>query len=73
MGHRSSECLDNEEARQRGAHAAQCEEEYINIHIMEDVPEIGESLVMRKVLLKPVKEVDEPPQRKALFKKICKV
>ena len=28
---------------------------------------------MRKVLLKQVKEVDEPPQQKALFKTVCKV
>ena len=40
---------------------------------MDEVPEIGEALVMRKVLLKPVKEVNEPPHRKALFKMISKV
>ena len=40
---------------------------------MENVPEIGEALVMRKVLLKQVKEANEPAQRKALFRTICKV
>ena len=30
-------------------------------------------MVMRKVLLKPAKEVEEPPQRKELFRTICKV
>ena len=40
---------------------------------MEDVLETEEALVMKKVLLKLVKEVDEPPQRKALFRTICKV
>jgi len=34
---------------------------------------MGEALVMRKVLLKPVKEADETAQWKALFKTVCKV
>ena len=40
---------------------------------MDETSETGEALVMRKVLLKQVKEVDEPPQRKALFRTVCKV
>ena len=40
---------------------------------MENVPETREALVMRKVLLKQVKEADEPTQWNALFKTICKV
>ena len=72
MGHRSFECPDNEEARHRGAHVAQVQEEDINPQIMEDVPEMGEALVMRKVLLKQVKEEDEPTQWKALFIIVCK-
>ena len=51
----------------------QGEEEDINLQIMENVPKIGEALVMRKVLLKQVKEADEPAQRKALFRTVCKV
>ena len=70
---RSFECPNNEEARHRGAHIAQSEEEDINLQIMENVPETGEALVMRKVLLKPIKEADEPAQRKALFRTVCKV
>ena len=38
-----------------------------------DTPKSGESLVHNKVLIKPAKEVTEPPQRKTLFKTICKV
>eukprot|EP00253_Pinus_taeda_P009609 PITA_09609 len=38
----------------------------------ENVPEIGEALVLHKVLLKPVKEVTEQMQWKALFRTICK-
>ena len=39
----------------------------------ENVPERGEYLVVNKILLKPAKEVDEPAQRKALFRTVCKV
>ena len=39
----------------------------------ENTPERGESLVVNKVLLKPAKEVAEPPQRKTLFRTVCKV
>ena len=67
------ECLDNEEVRHRGAHVTQGEEEDINPWIMEDVPETREALVMTKVLLKKVKEVDEHAQQKAFFRTICKV
>eukprot|EP00253_Pinus_taeda_P007800 PITA_07800 len=38
----------------------------------ENAPEIGEALVLHKVLLKPVKEVTEQTQRKSLFRTICK-
>ena len=34
--------------------------------------EIGEALVLNKVLLKPVKETVEQTQRKALFRTVCK-
>jgi hypothetical protein len=40
---------------------------------MEDVPKTREVLVMRKVLLKQVKEANEPTQWKALFRIVCKV
>ena len=40
---------------------------------MENVPETGEALVMRKVLLKQVKEANEPAQCNALFRTLCKV
>ena len=40
---------------------------------MNEVPETEEALIMRKALLKPVKEADETPQRKALFRTVCKV
>jgi len=39
----------------------------------ENTPERGESLVVNKVLLKPAKEMAEPPQRKTLLRTMCKV
>jgi hypothetical protein len=40
---------------------------------VENVPETGESLLLKKVLLKPEKEVVEPTQRNTLFRTVCKV
>ena len=40
---------------------------------VDNVPEIGEALVLNKVLLKPTKEVADLTQRKALFRTVCKL
>eukprot|EP00253_Pinus_taeda_P032369 PITA_32369 len=40
---------------------------------VEDMVETGEALILNKVLLKPTKEVDEPTQRKAPFRTVCKL
>jgi len=40
---------------------------------VENIPQTGESLLLKKVLLKSEKEVVEPAKRKALFKTMCKV
>ena len=40
---------------------------------MDEVQDVGEALVMIKVLLKRVREKDEPTQWKALFRTVCKV
>ena len=41
--------------------------------MVENAPEVGEALLMNKVLLKPEKEVVESSQRKALFRTTCNV
>ena len=51
----------------------QGEEEGLSPQAMDEIPETGETLVMRKVMLKQVKEVDEPPHRTALLRIVCKV
>ena len=40
--------------------------------MVENAPEIGDALVLNKVLLKPTKETAEQTQRNALFWTVCK-
>lgn len=72
LGHRSFECPENDNMGQRGAYIAQTEVVEAQVPEVENVPEIGEVLIMHKVLLKPTKETAEPVQRKSLFKTMCK-
>eukprot|EP00253_Pinus_taeda_P034934 PITA_34934 len=71
-GHRSFECPETDSARQRGAYVVQTEEAAASPREAENAPEMGEDLVLHKVLLKPVDESVEQTQRKALFRTICK-
>eukprot|EP00253_Pinus_taeda_P016787 PITA_16787 len=71
-GHLSFECPETDSTRQRGAYVAQLEEAATPPQEAENAPEIGEALVLHKVLLKPVDERIEQRQRKALFRTICK-
>jgi hypothetical protein len=41
---------------------------YINLVTKEEVPEVGESLLMKRVMIKSEKEAKEPSQRKSLFR-----
>eukprot|EP00253_Pinus_taeda_P018253 PITA_18253 len=61
-----------EPAGGRGTYVAQPEDVEETPQEAENTPEIGEALVLNKVLLKPAKEVAEPDQRKALFRTVCK-
>ena len=72
MGHRSFECLENENTGQRGAYIDQTEIVEEQAPKVENVLETGEVLTMHKVLLNPTKETVEPVQRKSLFKTMCK-
>eukprot|EP00253_Pinus_taeda_P002747 PITA_02747 len=56
----------------RGIYVAQPEDVEETPQEAENTPETGEALVLNKVLLKPVKEVAELDQRKALFPIVCK-
>eukprot|EP00253_Pinus_taeda_P002689 PITA_02689 len=71
-GHCSFECPETDSAGQRGAYMAQPEEAATPPQEAENAPETGEALVLHKVLLKPVDEIVEQTQRKALFRTVCK-
>eukprot|EP00253_Pinus_taeda_P016259 PITA_16259 len=75
LGHRAFECPESAEIKQRNAIVAPAEEDATVAAVTEEVdtPESRESLVLNKVLIKPAKEVTEPPQRKTLFRTVCKV
>eukprot|EP00253_Pinus_taeda_P031086 PITA_31086 len=64
--------VEGEPAGGRGTYVAQPEDAEETPQEAENAPEIGEALVLNKVLLKPTKEVAEPDQRKVLFRTICK-
>eukprot|EP00253_Pinus_taeda_P009446 PITA_09446 len=72
---RAFECPEKVETNQRNAIVSQAEGEATTTAVTEEenIPERGESLVVRKFLLKPTKEIVEPSQRETLFKTVCKV
>eukprot|EP00253_Pinus_taeda_P012624 PITA_12624 len=72
LGHKSYDCPEGEPAGGRGTYIAQPEDAEETPQEAENKPEIGEALVMNKVLLKPAKEAAELDQRKALFRTVCK-
>eukprot|EP00253_Pinus_taeda_P002625 PITA_02625 len=71
-GHRSFECPKLDQAGQRGAYVAQLEEAEAPPREVENAPEVGEALVLNKLLLKPAKEAIGQTQWKALFRIVCK-
>eukprot|EP00253_Pinus_taeda_P031052 PITA_31052 len=72
LGHKSYDCPEGEPAGGRGTYVAQPEDAEETPQEAENTPEIGEALVLNKVLLKPAKETTKPDQRKALFRTVCK-
>ena len=73
LGHRSFECIEKEDIGQRGVCVAQNERQQEQSTMAKFFPEIGESLMMNKVLLKPEKEQAKYAQRISLFRTMCKV
>eukprot|EP00253_Pinus_taeda_P004319 PITA_04319 len=72
LGHKSYDCPEGEPAGGRGTYVAQPEDAEETPQEAENTPEIGEALVLNKVVLKPAREAAEPDQRKALFRTVCK-
>ena len=50
----------------------EAKEEKHQITNKEESPKVGESLLLKRVLLKAEKEIEEPTQRKSLFRTTCK-
>ena len=73
MGHRYFECPKNKETGSINVVVTPTVEGEAKEQEVENVPETSESLLLKKVLLKPKKNPIEPAQRKTLFKAMCKV
>ena len=74
-GHYASRCLDRASSSSQGerrTHLVQ-DDEYQEKEMadLDSVPERGESLMMKRTLLK-VPTTMEPPQRKTIFRTACK-
>ncbi|WP_238336889.1 hypothetical protein, partial [Mannheimia haemolytica] len=54
------------------SNVAKAKSETPRIMEKEEPPEVGESLFLRMTLLKTAKEIEDPVQRKKLFKTTCK-
>jgi len=68
----SWDCPHNKSASQRGSNVTEAEPEPPRLVEKEEPPEEGESLLLRRTLLRLEKEIGEPAQRKNLFRTTCK-
>eukprot|EP00253_Pinus_taeda_P028343 PITA_28343 len=59
-------------ANPHNVNVAETEEEIPQPEVKEEPPEVGESLLLKKVLLKEANEAKEPVQRRTLFRTVCK-
>eukprot|EP00253_Pinus_taeda_P015339 PITA_15339 len=69
----SWDCPHNKPASQRNLNVAEAKPETPQLMEKEEPPEVGESLMLRRTLLKTKKEIEEPAQRKNLFRTTCKI
>jgi hypothetical protein len=68
-GHMSWECPERKKKEGGGeAHISEAQKRNVEAEAAED----GKSLMMRKILLNPEKEVENPVQRNSLFRTSCK-
>eukprot|EP00253_Pinus_taeda_P027745 PITA_27745 len=71
-GHVSWDCPHNRTTSQRNANVAKAKPKTPRIIEKEESPEVGESLLLKRALLKVEKETEEPVQRNSLFRTTCK-
>ena len=62
----------NQSSNQRNVNVVEAQEESKEETEMNNPPEEGESLMLKKFLVKSEKQVHEPAQRKSLFRTRCK-
>eukprot|EP00253_Pinus_taeda_P003235 PITA_03235 len=71
-GHMSWDYTHKKSVSQKGANVAEEKLEPPRLVEKEEPPEEGESLLLRRTLLRSEKEIGEPAQRKNLFRTTCK-
>eukprot|EP00253_Pinus_taeda_P019816 PITA_19816 len=71
-GHGSWDYPHNRTTSQKNVNVAEAKQETPQIIEKEESPEVGESLLLKRALLKVEKETGEPAQRKSLFRTTCK-
>jgi hypothetical protein len=68
----SWDCPKNKVTNQWNENIAEENEEDVKVVTQEEVPKVGESLLLKRVLIKSEKEAKEPSQRKSIFRTVCK-
>eukprot|EP00253_Pinus_taeda_P008110 PITA_08110 len=71
-GHVQWDCPHQKSANQHNVNVAEAKEEIPQPEAKEEPPEDGESLLLKRVLLKGAKEAKHPVQRRTLFRTVCK-
>eukprot|EP00253_Pinus_taeda_P018546 PITA_18546 len=71
-GHVSWDCPHNKTASQSDVNVVEANPEPPRLMEKKESPEVGESLLLRRTLLKTEKEIEEPVQTKNLFRTTCK-
>ena len=64
----SWDCPHNKPTSQRNVNVAEAKPEEPLLMENEEPPEVGESLLLRRTLLKTKKAIEESAQRKSLFR-----
>ena len=67
LGHKSWDCPRRRKEKGGEVHIAEAQK-----HVEAKAAEGGNNLMMRKILLKPEKDVEEPVQRTSLLRTTCK-
>ena len=68
----SWDCPRNKSTGQRNANVVEAQEEEKEEIEVDNPPEDGESLMLKRVLEKTEKQAHEPAQRKSMFRTRCK-